>query len=51
MVEPPDKYLAHEGGKVISSMHQPPLPPKKYSWYSMLLEAEQMPGPQWDQKD
>jgi hypothetical protein len=25
---------AHEGGKVVSLMHRPPLPPRKYSWYS-----------------
>ena len=31
---------AHEGGKVVSSAHRPPLPPKKYSWYPFLLEAE-----------
>jgi hypothetical protein len=31
---------AHEGGKVVSPMHRPPLPPMKYSWYSFLLEAE-----------
>jgi hypothetical protein len=31
---------AHEGGKVVSPTHRPPLPPRKYSWYSFLLEAE-----------
>jgi len=36
---------AHEGGKVVSPMHRPPLPPRKYSWYSFLLEAELTPGP------
>ena len=30
----------HEGGKVVSPTHRPPLPPRKYSWYSFLLEAE-----------
>jgi len=35
----------HEGGKVVSPMHQLPLPPRKYSWYSFLLEAESTPGP------
>jgi hypothetical protein len=34
-----------EGGKVVSPMHQPCLPPRKYSWYSFLLEAESTPGP------
>ena len=31
----------HEGGKVVSPTHRPPLPHRKYSWYSFLLEAEQ----------
>jgi hypothetical protein len=36
---------AHESVKVVSPTHQPPLPPRKYSWYSFLLEAESTPGP------
>jgi len=36
---------AHEGGKVVSPMHWPPLHPRKYFWYSFLLEAESTPGP------
>ena len=36
---------AHEGGKVVSPTHRPPLPPRKCSWYSFLLEAESTPGP------
>jgi hypothetical protein len=35
---------AHEGGKDVSSMHQPHLPPRIYCWYSFLLEAESTPG-------
>ena len=35
----------HEGGKVVSPTHRSPLPPRKYSWYSFLLEAESTPGP------
>ena len=31
---------AHEGGKVVSLTHRPPLPRRKCSWYSFLLEAE-----------
>jgi len=31
---------AHEGGKVVSPMHRPLLPPRQYSWYSFLLEVE-----------
>ena len=27
-------------GKVVSLTHRPPLPPRKCSWYSLLLEAE-----------
>jgi len=36
---------AHEGGKVVSLTHQPPLPPRKCSWYSFLSEAESTPEP------
>jgi len=39
------RQSAHEDGKVVSLTHWPPLPPKKYSWYSFLLEAESTPGP------
>jgi hypothetical protein len=38
------RQSALEGGKVVSAMHRPPLPPRKYSWYSFLLEAESTPG-------
>ena len=34
---------AQDGGKVVSLTHRPPLPPRKYSWYSFLLEAESIP--------
>jgi hypothetical protein len=30
---------------------QPLSPPRKYSWYSILLEAESNPGPYCGQKD
>jgi len=36
---------AQDGGKVVSLTHRPPLPLRKYSWYSFLLEAESTPGP------
>jgi hypothetical protein len=36
---------AQGGGKVVSLKHRPPLPPRKYTWYSFLLEAESTPGP------
>ena len=35
---------AQDGGKVVSLTHRPPLPPKKYSWYSFLLEDESTTG-------
>ena len=28
------RQSAHEGGKVVSPPHRPPLSPRKYSWYS-----------------
>ena len=36
---------AQDGGKVVSLTHRPLLPPRKYTWYSFLLEAESTPGP------
>ena len=39
------RQSAHEGGKFVSTTHRPPLAPRKYSWYSVLLEAESTPGP------
>jgi len=35
---------AQDGGKVDSLTHRPLLPPRNYSWYSFLLEAESTPG-------
>jgi len=35
--------LAYEGRKVVSHTCRPPLNPRKYSWYSFLLEAELTP--------
>ena len=34
-----------EGGKVVSPKHRPPLSPRKYPWYSFMLETELTPGP------
>ena len=48
---PDFKTTAHEGGKVVSPTHRPPLHPRKYSWYSFLLEAESTPAPQCGRKD
>jgi len=36
--------MAQDGGKVVSLTHRPPLPPRKYSWYSFMLEAESTLG-------
>jgi hypothetical protein len=45
------RQSAHETCKVVSPRHRPLLPPRKYSWYSFLLEAESTPGPECDRKD
>ena len=45
------RQSAHEGGKVVSPTHRPPLLPTIYSWYSFPLEAESTPGPKCDWKD
>jgi len=45
------RHLAHEGRKVVSPMHWPSLPSRKYSCYPFLLEAESAPGPQCGRKD
>ena len=39
------RQSAHEGDKVVSPTRRPPFSPRKYSWYSFLLEAESTPGP------
>jgi hypothetical protein len=36
---------AQDSGKVVSLTHRPLLPPRKYTWYSFLLEDESTPGP------
>ena len=43
--------MTQDGGKVVSLTQRPLLPPRKYSRYSFLLEAESTPGPQCDRKD
>jgi len=40
---------AQDGGR-LSALSTGRLYPRKYSWYSILLEAESTPGPYWDQK-
>jgi hypothetical protein len=39
------RQSAQEGGKVVSPTHGRLYLPRKYSWYSFLLEAESTPGP------
>jgi len=36
---------AHGGGKVVSLMHRPHLPQRKFPWYSFQLEAESISWP------
>ena len=45
------RQSTHEGGKAVSLTHRLLLSPKKYSWYSFLLEAESTPGPWCGRKD
>jgi hypothetical protein len=40
------RQSAHEGGKVVSPTHRPPLPRRKHSRYSFLLQSEPTPGPE-----
>jgi len=39
------RQSVHEGGKVFSPSHRPPLPRRRYPWYSLVLEAESTTGP------
>ena len=39
------RHSAHEGVKVVSLTHWPPLTPRKYCCCSFLLEGESTPGP------
>jgi hypothetical protein len=39
------KYLALEGGKVVSPNNQAPSPLRNYTGYPFLLEDESTPGP------
>ena len=42
---PDIETAANEGDKVVRPTYRPPLSPRKYLWYSFLLEAESTPGP------
>jgi hypothetical protein len=39
------RQSTHEGGMVVIPTHRPPLPTRKDSWYSFLLETEPTTGP------
>jgi len=41
----PDFMTTAQGGGKVSLTHRPPLPLRKYTWYSFLLEAVSTPGP------
>ena len=41
----------YEGGQVVSRTHRSSLPPREYSWYSFLFEAESTPRPECGRKD
>jgi len=45
------RQSAQEGGKVVSPRHRPPLRPRKYNWYSLMLQAKSTPESQWGWKD
>ena len=39
------RQSTQEDGNVVRPTHRPSLPPRKYSWYLLLLEVEPTPGP------
>jgi hypothetical protein len=45
------RQSAHGSGKVVSTTHRPPLPPRKKSWYSFLLEDKSAARPWCERKD
>ena len=45
------RHSAHEGGKDVNLAHRLPLHPRKFFWYSFLLEAESTSGPYCDGKN
>ena len=47
----PDFMTTAQNGGKVSLTHRLPLPPRKYTWYSFLLEAESTPGPQRGRQD
>ena len=45
------RQSTHEGGKVVRPTQRPSLPPRKYSWYSFLLQVASILGPYCGQKE
>ena len=45
------KHSTHEGGKVVSPRHRPPLPPPPLPPGKILLQINSIPGLQCDRKD
>ena len=45
------RQSTHEGGKVVSPTHRPPLSARRYALYSFMLEAQSTPGPYCCRKD
>jgi hypothetical protein len=41
---PISRQSTHEGCKAVSLTHRPPIPHRKYSWYSFLLEGSSAAG-------
>jgi len=39
------KQSAREGGEFVIPTHRLPSPPRKYSWYSFMIEVMSYPGP------
>ena len=45
------RQSAHEGGKVVRPTYRPPLPPRKYSWYSFVKRLSHRKGHSAGRKD
>jgi len=45
------KQSAHEDGTVVSPTHRLPLPHRKHSWFSFVLQSESTPEQQSVRKD
>ena len=45
------RQSAHEGGNLVRPTYRPSFTPKRYSWYSFLLESESTSEPSCGRKD